>query len=148
MKTLFIISSVIALISAVALFSGCSRHGHKDPQKHMDYMVKKASKKLDLNSNQVVNLEAFGQTLLNSFADHKAKKQEAMETVKQAFASERLDQASLVTLIQSHTREIENKAPQVIASFAQFYDSLDGEQQAKLREHLQEKMARHHRHHE
>jgi hypothetical protein len=70
-----------------------------------------------------------------------------MELMQQFLSQPTLDQAKALQMVQQKTQMINDKAPQIIASIAGFLDSLDSEQKKELREHLGERMSRHHQNH-
>jgi periplasmic protein CpxP/Spy len=52
-------------------------------------------------------------------------------------AGDKFDRAGAQDLLRKATSAIETRSPEVIAALADFYDSLDARQQAKVRDYLQ-----------
>jgi protein CpxP len=52
-------------------------------------------------------------------------------------SGDKFDRAAAQALMARTTAAIESRSPELIAAMADFYDSLDARQQAKVREYLQ-----------
>ena len=69
-----------------------------------------------------------------------------MDIVQGMISEPTLDQSKVLEMIRQKTDMINQKAPNVVASIAEFLDSLNAEQKQQLREHM--KTRGHHRHQE
>ena len=146
MKILGIVLLVLLIAGVAVVASGCGHHrGHKDPTRHLDYMKKKISKKLDLDEAQTTRLAALKQVIKAVHDSHHASKQQHRSDFMDLLSAPRLDQQQALSLIGGHTAFVNDNAPQVVTAMAAFYDSLRPDQQQQLRDKIQ----RHHhgRHH-
>jgi periplasmic protein CpxP/Spy len=127
-----------AIVAAGTLTAcGPHRYNREDVAERAASMVESATHKLDLDGAQKTKLDVV-KTMLLAARDaaesrHEAERQEIAALLSQPT----LDRARTGALVTSHTRAIETKAPEVIAAFGDFYDSLRPEQQQKLREHVE-----------
>ncbi len=129
---------MIAIASGIALISGLAACGHhRSPEDRAEYMVEKITSKMELTEPQVSKLEALKNELLNVRQSMLAERDTVHEEVNELLNQPTLDQARALTLVQDRTDSINQKAPQVITALAGFYDSLNPEQQAMLREKLE-----------
>lgn len=139
-------TSLITLVLITALGIGaCS--AHRDHSRHMnpDKVMKRVTKKLDLNSEQQTKL----QVVLESAADFK----QSMNSRHEEFAGplkKNLSQSTIdVDQLNLHFDEFESDLNQfrktMITQYADFHSSLDEEQRAKLTGFI-EKLQKHKRH--
>ncbi len=145
-RTKGIIATITGVILSTTLVA-CGLH-HKTPEEKADYIVNKASKELQLTAPQLVQLEQLKTHLLNIRQGFSDKKGEIHDITDELLNQPTLNQQRVLSLVQEHTDIINQKAPEIIASVAAFYDSLDTEQQKILREKIQKHRAyNHHGHH-
>ncbi len=141
-----IIAGVAVILVGTTLVA-CGFHA-KTPQERADYMVNKITKKLDLAPIQVAELEKLSSTLLEVRSEFSGQRETLHNTIDQLLSQPTLDQQRLVDLIKSQTEIVNQKAPVVVASAAEFYNSLTPEQQARLKEKVQSHRDEHrHWHH-
>lgn len=136
------------IISGLALsltLLGCGHH--KTPEEKAEWITKKITSKLDLNTQQQVNFKQLAdQVLISKNAVHENRKQHH-EKLLTMLDSPTLDQDLLQGIVSDMTSRVNQQSYAVIDKLAGFYDSLNDQQRAKLREHLAEKMEDgHHRH--
>lgn len=115
----------------------------KDPEHRVQWVVDEVTEELELTEPQQVKLQALR---VEVTATQKAAKQKLRDSKSQfhtLFETSTLDQVQAVTLVNSHTQFIDERAPVVIAAFADFYDSLTTQQQNDIREFLR-KHGEHH----
>lgn len=139
--------AVIAMvaIAIVGVATGCAySFRHKSPQERAEWIVKNISEELKLNDTQLDKLNALKDELLTVRSDYRKKRSETQKTVGELLSQPALDQQRVLTLIKERTQEVNEKAPQIVAAFAAFYDSLKPEQQEKLRHKITEMMEHHH----
>ena len=145
MKTAMIVLGLfITTVVLMGAFTGCGFR-HKSPEARADHMVDKVTKKLNLNDAQVVKLKMVKDEFLKARQDMKANRQEMKTSVLEMLEQPKLDQQRVLSLVKEKTRNVNDKAPQVVAALADFYDSLSPEQQQTLRENVKDKME-HRRH--
>ena len=137
---------MIAIASGIALVSGLAACGHHHtPEERADYMVEKITSKMDLTEPQVNKLDALKDELLSVRKEMLEERETVHNEVNELLSQPTLDQTRALSLVRDRTESVNQKAPQVITALAGFYDSLNPEQQAMLREKLEEHKA--HRHH-
>jgi hypothetical protein len=147
-STKIIAVTVLTLGVASGVFAYGAHGGWKmSPEKKAEYMTDMITENLELNTMQQENLKALSVTVLETMHDVRSGRVEHMELMQQFLSQPTLDQAKALQMVQQKTQMINDKAPQIIASIAGFLDSLDSEQKKELREHLGERMSRHHQNH-
>ncbi len=135
------------LVGALGSLSlvGCGHHHHRhDPEGHSDYIVKKISRKLDLNDAQKEKLVAVQKALLAARNKHREQKQGQWDSLRSNIPGERLDTDALQTMLNGHADTIKGESPQILDKLAEFHASLTAEQKQKLVEHLDKHHKRHH----
>ncbi len=111
--------------------------------RHMDRMAQRITKKLDLNTEQQAELDKLKTSIFDSVQDMRSQKPDASEI--QALLNNEFDQTKAMQLIEQRGQVLKETAPQIITAFAQFYDQLNAEQQAKVSEMVEYRMS--HREH-
>ena len=115
-------------------------HGDEAVRQEVVEFVKfRITKRLDLNENQ--------QDKLTSVADQVLKIRDSVPRNQhlEAFSiisGSTLDRGKAQELVNRHTTNVQNHAPEMIAVLGDFYDSLNTDQQQKIREFISER--RHH----
>lgn len=146
-STKIIVISVLTLGVTTGVFAyGAHSAWKMSPGKKAEYMTDMITENLELNTVQQENLAALSATVLDMMSEVRSGRGEHMELVQQILSEPTMDQTAALQMIQQKTQMINDKAPQVIASVAGFLDSLDNEQKQELREHMAERMSRHHKH--
>ncbi|MDX2422168.1 MAG: Spy/CpxP family protein refolding chaperone [Amphritea sp.] len=138
---------IIAAVTSIALVGGglTACNHHRSPEERADYMMEKITSKLELTAPQMSQLEQLKNELLDVRQTMLAERDTVHNAVNELLNQPILDQQRALKLAQDRTETINQKAPQVIAAFADFYDNLNPEQQTMLREKVQEhKEQRHH----
>ena len=141
MKTLT--KTAIATVGAllvVGSISACSHH--HDPEHRAQWMQKKVTKKLDLNDSQQEKLQTVSTQMMTARNDMKHQFGNDREQLLALLEQPTLDQDKVLTIIQSHTQTMNDRAPVIVASVGDFYDSLSVEQQAEVRQFVQQHRGR------
>jgi protein CpxP len=127
---------------ATAQRGGCGWHGRgamseADTAKWREKVIDRASSELSLDAAQRQHLVALGDTL---HAQRKAMLPEGTarprEQLAALIAGERFDAQRAQALVLEKTEAVRNAGPSVIAAASTFYDSLNPEQQQKLRDFM------------
>jgi len=131
----------ISIIAAGALvvvssFTACSHF--RSPENRAQWMVERVTDKLELTESQQVKLKALKDEMMSSRKNMKQKFGESKSQFRVLFDASTLDQKRAVSLVSSHTQFVNEQAPVLVAAFANFYDSLDLEQQTEIREFVGE----------
>ena len=136
-KVVFFVMGVFAAgASAVYAFGG----HHHDPQEKAGYIVHKITKKLDLTDAQQEKLNIAKDAAL---AMHQAMHNERLnmaQDIQTLFSGSTLDQQLILNHINQKTVSVREQAPEVVAALAGFYDSLDAQQQEKIRTKVNKKL--------
>ncbi len=100
-------------------------------------MVERVSHRLNLTAEQKLKLDGVADALkaqrtalLGDGADPRAQ-------FKAIIAGERFDRAGAQALLDQKIAAVQGHAPKALTALADFYDSLDPEQQQKVRERLE-----------
>lgn len=129
---------------AVGGLTACSSgHHHRGPMSNEKMaevrgkVVERISSKLDLNEAQKLKLNALADKMeaqrtafVGTTADPRAE-------VQALVAGAKFDRARAQTLLDEKTRALQANSPEVISALADFYDSLNTDQQQKVREMMQ-----------
>jgi hypothetical protein len=146
-------TKVIAVtVLALGVTSGVMAYGahsawKMSPEKKAEYVTDKMTENLGLDAIQQEYLKALSGDLMEIMQEVQSNRKEHREMVQQLLSEPAMDQVKILQMVQQKTQMINDKAPQLIASFAGFLDSLDSAQKNELREHMGEHMSRHHEHH-
>lgn len=142
--------SFLILFGVTLLGFGLTACGHHNmgPEEKADWMVKKINKELELNDVQLAKLNTFKGKILQTHNDMHATKQQRHEQILELVQAPVLDQAQILGMLQKHTDDLNQSAPELVSALADVMDSLSVEQKEKLAQHLKEKKdhwSRHHR---
>ena len=149
--------SLIGLFGASILVGGltaCSgghhhRHGPMDPEKIAEVrakVVERVSDKLDLSEAQKQKLNTLADKLVAQRTAMVGKTTDPRAEMQALVAGAQFDRSRAQTLLDEKLRVVQAGSPEVIAALADFFDSLNTEQQQKVRELMQKRrgwMARH-----
>ena len=145
---LWIKRTLYGIFGASIVLGGLAACGHRhegfgapmsaeDQSKIRVKVLERVSSKLDLNDDQKKRLGVLADKLQQQRAALMAKTSDPRAEVRALVASEKFDQARAQSLVAEKTAAINAGSPEVIAALADFYDSLNATQQAKVREHMQ-----------
>jgi Spy/CpxP family protein refolding chaperone len=144
MKT-WIKRTLIGLTGASFLFGGlaaCSHHHHHGAMTEADFtqmrerVVDKAGRELSLDAAQKAKLVALADAIkaqrsaLLPGTDNPRAEWQAL------VAGPQFDRSKAQALVDAKTGAVRDKAPAVVAAMADFFDSLQPEQQQKLRDFM------------
>ena len=141
MKT-WIKRTLIALLGAGVLFGGVAAWAHRHHGGPMTAeriaemktrVVDRVASKLDLDATQKARLQVLADRLVEQRAAMLAGS-DPRAAVKALVAGPAFDRAGAEALLVAKTDTLRAGAPAVIAAFGDFYDGLNADQQAKLRE--------------
>ncbi|MEE9447829.1 MAG: Spy/CpxP family protein refolding chaperone [Arenicellales bacterium] len=141
--TKYIIATVISLGIAGSVFANangyCDQEGRFE--KHGAKVMHKISKKLDLNDAQQVQLEALqAQVKAKMSGMHEGKAAKKAEIM--ALFGEQFKQNDALIMLQERAAKMNENAPEMVHAFGNFYDSLDTEQQTKMRTFIEKRGTR------
>lgn len=136
------IVSVVLFVGAGTL-AACSHH-YKTPEERASWMVDKISDKLDLNDKQKAKLEVVKTEMLKLRKQFDGDRTKTHKQMQEIVSKSTLDRDALLNMINTRTQAVSSNAPQIVAAIGDFYDSLNPQQQAQIREKMKEGMEHHH----
>ena len=129
---------------ALGGLTACSiSHHHRGPMgaekmaEMRGKVLSRVSSKLDLNETQNIKLQALADKLEAQRAAFIGEVADPRTEIQAIMAGATFDRARAQTLIEEKTRAVQANSPEFINALADFYDSLNPEQQQKVRELLQ-----------
>ncbi len=139
--TKYILGAAVALgiVGGVAANKGGEYcHGADHMAKRGDKMVKRVTKKLNLNDGQQVLLQELQQSMQGKMQALHENRAESKQAFMELFGAQ-FDQGQALGLMQEKADTVNQHAPELIAAFANFYDSLDTKQQAKMMKFMEKR---------
>lgn len=130
---------LVALFTGSALavaLAGCGPR-HHSPEERAEWMMQKVSSELALDETQNAGLAVLKDEMLKARKAMSEQRKTSIDTVTALLQQPTLDRSQALTLVEGHTRVVNEQAPAVVAALGDFYDSLTPEQQTQLRERLQ-----------
>lgn len=140
MKIILVLISILAV--AGLILGGCA-HRYKDPEKRAEYFSNKISKKLELNADQKIKLDAVTAEFMTARKEMKGKKDATRNTLREVLNQPKFDQGKVMSIYKDHVSDMNDHAPKIVAAVGDFWDSLTPEQQAKAREKMEKHFERH-----
>ena len=139
-----IVTAVLLIAGSSGVVYAISRHGdwHMSPDEKVEFVTERATRQLDLDSQQQQNFSALASLVTEIVEEARASRQENLDEVFQLLDEPSLNQGRALELVQQKTALVNDRAPEVIASLAIFLDSLNAEQKQELRDFVE-----HHRDH-
>jgi periplasmic protein CpxP/Spy len=147
MKT-WIKRTLIGALGATMLvggLTGCgNRWGHPSdwsPQQVGEVrgkVVDKISNKLVLNDAQKQKLVVLADEIIATRSAFRGKDTDPRAEIKAMMAGEKFDRTRAQTLLDQKTQAVQGNGPKMITALADFYDSLNPEQQKQVREKLEQ----------
>ncbi|HRC36770.1 MAG TPA: Spy/CpxP family protein refolding chaperone [Rubrivivax sp.] len=143
--------SLIALVGVTVLAGSLAAYGHRYHRDHHRGMaqvsaedvaewrgklLQRAGKELELDAAQSQRLGLLFDKLNEQRSALVGSSTDPHAAMQQLIAGDRFDRAAATTLVEEKTGAVRAKGPEVIEAAADFYDSLQPAQQAKLREFM------------
>ena len=146
-KVNILIIATVLVVGGTGAAYAFGKHGswHMTPAEKVEFVTDRVSNKLELDELQRQNFSALAELVAQIAVDARASKAEHVVQLEQMLAAPVLDQARALEMVREKTSEVNEKAPEVIASLAVFLDSLQPEQKQELQEFI-EHHREHHRH--
>jgi Spy/CpxP family protein refolding chaperone len=98
--------------------------------------IEKISSKLELNADQKQKLGVLADEMIASRKAFRGDGADPRADFKALVAGEKFDRAKAQSLLDQKTAAVQDNAPKVLTALADFYDSLNAEQQRQVREKL------------
>lgn len=140
--------TLIALFGAGLIAGGLAACGHGHRDRHaMQWSAEDVAKwrgKLIERAGSELKLDEPQKQRLGTLFDKMNEQRTALvgstpsprSELAQLMAGEKFDRSRAALLVQEKTAAVSTKSPELITAAADFYDSLNAEQQAKVREYL------------
>ncbi|TWO72613.1 periplasmic heavy metal sensor [Caenimonas sedimenti] len=140
--------SVLAVFGATIALGGLAACGHhhdrhawskatpEERAKMREKMVDRVAGKLDLNAEQKAKLGVLADRLQEQRATLMPAGTDPRAEVRSLVAGDKFDRAKAQAFVSQKTEAVQSKSPQVVAALGDFYDSLNPQQQAKVREFM------------
>ncbi len=142
-----IIGSLVAAVIIGSLTMGaCTRHHMSDDANKKEWALKRATKVLDLRSDQQDALSALLDEVFIFKSGMEAEAGMLHDDLKDQLLSESIDRESLNALIAEQEQRFQNFRIEAVTRFTEFHDLLDAEQREEMVKHL-ERGHRFHRKH-
>jgi Spy/CpxP family protein refolding chaperone len=142
-RSLIAAISVLGLTAVVAGVSGCGHRdrGHheasaEDIAKWRAKAIDRAGRELALDDAQKQRLGVLFDTVATQRSTLMAGAMPPRQVLGEVIAGPNFDRAKAAALVEEKAGALRTGSPQVIAAMGDFFDSLNPEQQAKLREFL------------
>ncbi|MDO9250433.1 MAG: Spy/CpxP family protein refolding chaperone [Hydrogenophaga sp.] len=98
--------------------------------------IERISSKLELNAEQKQKLGVLADQMIAQRKAFRGEGADPRADIQALVAGEKFDRAKAQTLLDQKTAAVQGNAPKVLAALADFYDSLNAEQQKQVREKL------------
>ena len=150
-KTLIGLFGASILVGGLTACSGghYHRHGPMNAERMAEVrgkVMERVGSKLDLNEAQKQKLATLADKLQAQRAAFVGQAVDPRAEMQALVAGEKFDRARAQALIDEKLRAVQTGSPEVLAAMADFYDSLNPEQQQKVRDFMQRRrgwMGRH-----
>lgn len=134
-KIAIVAASIVAFAGSVFAFSG-----HHDHEYYGDKIVKKMTRKLDLTDEQVSKLNVAKDTVLEAKKLMRENKPQIQSDILTMLNDNNVDRALIINHLNDKSEVFKAQMPLVVNAVADFYESLDAEQQAKVKDKLEYKL--------
>ena len=142
-KSLIGLASVTVLLGGLTACGGRGHHGEGWSAERVSEVrakvVDKISGKLALDQAQKQKLGVLADQIIASRSAFRGDAADPRADFKALIAGEKFDRAAAQTMLEKKTEAIQGNAPQTINALADFYDSLNPEQQKQVREKLEKR---------
>ena len=132
-----------ATIVVGGLTACSSGHDHRGPMtaekisEVRGKVVDRVSSKLDLNDGQKQKLNVLADKMEAQRTAFVGKAADPRAEMQAIVSGDKFDRARAQSLLEEKTRAVQANSPEVITALADFYDSLNAEQQQKVRDLMQ-----------
>ena len=140
-----IITAVLLVAGSTGIVYAVNKHGDWDmsPKEKVEFVSDRVTSKLGLNDAQRQKFTAMAELFVATMQEIKPGREQHLGEISALLQEPSFNQAQALEMIQQKTQLVNEKAPLMIASLAEFIDSLTAEQKDQLQEFLQHR----HKHH-
>lgn len=134
-RTLVIAGAITAIIGSGAYAARNYQPSHEDRAYFATYMI---TKKLELNDAQEAGLDNLAKSWIGTAGNMKTFRKSILDDVKKMATGDDLSVEQVNALRDKIKAEIDSRADEIVPQFVSFYNSLDGDQKAKIVSKLDE----------
>lgn len=120
---------LVLTISIIGVSVSCK---NKNPEQRAEHVVKKVSKKLDLNKDQKEKLNNLKDKMLAIHKSKESNKEDFHKDVKKLLTQERISEVDVKSLLDRKRNDIDQILPEVLPELINFHASLNTDQKEKL----------------
>lgn len=144
-RSKIILASVLAIGVTSGVFAFGSHHhfSNMSVQEKAEMINYRISRKLDLNSEQEVNLELLTGRVSELMQQVHENKKSHVDQIGEFLTEEPLDQTALLEKISNKTTLVNQHAPEMVGLLAGFVDSLDNEQKQEIKRMIEKRHGKH-----
>ncbi|WP_342128432.1 Spy/CpxP family protein refolding chaperone [Hydrogenophaga sp. OTU3427] len=139
-KTLFTAFGATLVLGGLSACGSRDHHGRGWSDERVTEMrgkaIERISGKLDLNTAQQQKLAVLADELIAQRQAWRGQGADPRTQFKGLIAQDKFDRAGAQALLDQKAQLVQGAGPKVIAALADFYDSLNPEQQKQVREKL------------
>ncbi|MEN9577450.1 MAG: hypothetical protein RJA70_459 [Pseudomonadota bacterium] len=123
--SIWVAVGLLGIVGAGAAFAG---HAHHDPARKLAWAEGALTRHLDLDESQKQKLGKLKERALAAYQNHHADRSSRRELVERLVVDERLDRATVESLIQDHRTRFDQELPPILDALEEFHASLSAEQ--------------------
>ena len=139
-KTLFTVFGASIVLGGLTACGSRGDHARGWSEERVTEMrgkaIERISSKLELNAEQKQKLGVLADEMIASRKAFRGEGADPRADFKALVAGEKFDRAKAQSLLDQKTAAVQGNAPKVLTALADFYDSLNPEQQRQVREKL------------
>lgn len=135
----------LAAVLTLGALGGCGHHRDhagwgatpEEQARHREHIVDRIGARLELNEAQKARLAVLVAKVHEQRSAFAGQQPDARAQLQALVAGDKFDRAGAQALMAKTAAALESRSPEVIAALGDFYDSLDANQQARVRGYLQ-----------
>lgn len=124
-----VIGMFLMTIAVMGLSVSCK---HKNPEQKAEKVVKRVSKKLELNDKQKEKLDKVKVKMLAIMKDRHSTKEDFHTDVKKLLTQDKVSEVEIKSLLDRKRNHIDQILPEVLPELIDFHASLEPTQKEKL----------------
>lgn len=136
---------IIGAITVGTITVGASAFADRDSSHH-EKMLERVGSKLDLDDNQNAALSNFATELMETRELMRGPESDVRTQISELLTADTFDQGKALTMINERAQALQNKAPELVAAAAVFFDGLTAEQKSSIQDFAEKGRRGRHRH--
>lgn len=122
---------------------GASAYANRGGEKFQDRMIERISQRLELTDTQVMALTGLADELKETRVLMKGDSENMRADMTSLVSASTFDQGKALSMINDRAAALQNKAPELVAAAAVFFDGLDASQKEQINEFAGKMKKRH-----